>query len=121
MLCSAGRRFKWFKLLRAKSIVAIRSLVGQGHGLLEHSLLQPSLHQDAPQTGVLLRENLSKRRFASTWLQLVAELGMGLQDGPQLWLQSWASSAGAVCQGNEDDTKHGGVTDMPDVCAGEMS
>lgn len=87
MLCSAGRRFKWFKLLRAKSIVAIRSLVGQGHGLLEHSLLQPSLHQDAPQTGVLLRENLSKRRFASTWLQLVAELGMGLQDGPQLWLQ----------------------------------
>lgn len=72
-------------------------------------------------SGVLLGESLSKHRFASSWLQLVAELDMGLQDGPQLWLQSQASSAGEVCQGNEDDTKLGRVTDMPDVCAGEMS
>ncbi|GAB0186193.1 mitochondrial enolase superfamily member 1 [Grus japonensis] len=55
-----------------------------------------------------------KDGFASTWLLPTAELGVGLQAGPQLWLGSWASPAGEVGQGDEDDTKLGGVVDTPE-------
>lgn len=41
----------------------------------------------------------------------MAGLGVGLQAGPQLWLHL------QVGQGEDDDTKLGGVGDIPDVGA----
>ena len=88
--------------------------MGQGHGLLEDSFLQPFLHQECR----LERARAAVRDgFAGTWLLPVAELGVGLWAGPQLWLRSWASPAVEVGRQDEDDTKLDGVTDMLDVCA----
>jgi len=55
--------------------------------------------------------------FASTCLLPMAELGVGVQAGPQLWLWPWASPAGEMSQGGEDGTKLGAVADRPEGCA----
>lgn len=83
--------------------------MGQERGLLENRLLHASLHWGS------CLERAWAAETQGCW-NLAAPHGRA-GSGTRGWTPALASPAGEVGQGDEDDTKLGGVGDMPDVGA----